>query len=317
MFNLDEISFLQLELFLRVARYRNLTRVADSMYLSPSSVTRKIQKLEQILDQTLFLRTNRGLTLTENGRLLYQVLEPAFQNVNAILSNNKKGSTESNRVIRIAIVNINEVYSECTTVIRRFQHEYPDIDTDIQITDLPSLREGLLNGTYDCAFTYRNSVADLNNTNLYDFRKMHSYFAISPQSDAINNGTLYYDKLNEHDLCTFAAEQAFGGQERSLRICDTYGFHPKCLRSIDEGHELLNIIKEETAYLFIVGIGFKIRFGDQICLFPIQLSSSEEVYISFAWQPQRCDDVLHKLILTISEYRHSEYRETIAAFEND
>ena len=56
--------------FLAVARERNITRAAQSLYLSQSTLSKQMMDLERQLGKRLFLRGKRQLTLTEEGVFL-------------------------------------------------------------------------------------------------------------------------------------------------------------------------------------------------------------------------------------------------------
>ncbi|MBR3396462.1 MAG: LysR family transcriptional regulator [Lachnospiraceae bacterium] len=297
--NFGEISLLQMELFLRVAEYHNVTQVADSMYLSQSSVTRRIQKLEETLNLTLFTRSNRGLTLTEDGRMLYQELIPAFQTVNAVLRNKQRIRDDGN-CLHIAIMNVNEIYNECTPMIQRFQNQHPETAVDVNIVDLRMLREGLISGSFDCIFSFHAAVSTLTGTEIYDIKKMPSYFAVSANADAVKGNKLDYGRLHRYDLCSFLQEQQYGAHERALRLCRATGFEPRGIRYVSEGEELFDLIKNGRKYIFVVGSGFGTRFGDQIRLFPVHHAPNENHYISLAWCPSKSSNTIRDLIGSIA-----------------
>lgn len=56
-----------IETFLTVAECGSMNKAAARLYLSPTAVMNEINKLETRLGFSLFVRTNRGLTLTEAG----------------------------------------------------------------------------------------------------------------------------------------------------------------------------------------------------------------------------------------------------------
>ena len=62
-------DFTDLSTFLAVADLGSFQRAADSLHLSQSAVTRRIQKLEESLGVSLFERTTRSLKLTLAARL--------------------------------------------------------------------------------------------------------------------------------------------------------------------------------------------------------------------------------------------------------
>jgi DNA-binding transcriptional LysR family regulator len=57
----------QLQAFIEVARARSVSRAADSLFLTQPALTARIQGLERDLGAQLFVRTPRGMKLTEAG----------------------------------------------------------------------------------------------------------------------------------------------------------------------------------------------------------------------------------------------------------
>ena len=57
----------QIEAFLEVARYQNLSRAAEALFVSQPTLTARLQSLEASLGEQLFVRTRRGMRLTEAG----------------------------------------------------------------------------------------------------------------------------------------------------------------------------------------------------------------------------------------------------------
>ena len=57
----------QIEAFVEVARTRKVSRAADALYVTQPALTARLQRLEAELDTKLFVRTPRGMKLTEAG----------------------------------------------------------------------------------------------------------------------------------------------------------------------------------------------------------------------------------------------------------
>jgi DNA-binding transcriptional LysR family regulator len=61
----------QLETFIQVADAGSFSKASQILYITPTAVTKQINLLESSLELQLFVRTHRGLTLTEAGKSLY------------------------------------------------------------------------------------------------------------------------------------------------------------------------------------------------------------------------------------------------------
>lgn len=62
----------QLDTFLCVAESGSFNKAAEKLYISPPAVIKQINLLEESLGLQLFVRTHRGLVLTEAGKSLVQ-----------------------------------------------------------------------------------------------------------------------------------------------------------------------------------------------------------------------------------------------------
>lgn len=65
-------------IFHTVASKGNISYAAKELFISQPAISKAIHKLEQNLDVTLFSRSSRGVTLTEQGKLLYEYTSTAF-----------------------------------------------------------------------------------------------------------------------------------------------------------------------------------------------------------------------------------------------
>ena len=63
---------LQLDTFLKVADSGSFTKAAEILYISPTAIIKQINILEERIGIKLFIRTHRGLKLTEAGKSFYK-----------------------------------------------------------------------------------------------------------------------------------------------------------------------------------------------------------------------------------------------------
>ena len=68
-------------IFYTVAKKRNISHAAKELFISQPAISKAIQKLETTLGTTLFNRSSRGVTLTQEGELLYSHLSNAFHEI--------------------------------------------------------------------------------------------------------------------------------------------------------------------------------------------------------------------------------------------
>ena len=76
----------QLETFLKVADCGSFNKAAEELYISPPAVIKQINLLESSLNRQLFVRTHRGLILTEAGKSLYHDAKYIIQYCNLYIN---------------------------------------------------------------------------------------------------------------------------------------------------------------------------------------------------------------------------------------
>ena len=66
-------------IFYTVAKTGNISKAAKELYISQPAISKSIQKLEVSMNCELFRRSSRGVSLTEEGELLYSHVKVAFE----------------------------------------------------------------------------------------------------------------------------------------------------------------------------------------------------------------------------------------------
>src|SRR5919198_2786633 len=68
----------QVEAFVEVARQGNLSHAAEALFVTQPALTARLQALESELGTRLFLRSRRGMELTDAGRAFMPYAERAL-----------------------------------------------------------------------------------------------------------------------------------------------------------------------------------------------------------------------------------------------
>lgn len=92
----DPMLYAHLESFVEVARRGNVSRAADALYLTQPAITARLKSLERDLGIELFVRTHRGMKLTDAGRAFLPYAERTLATVDEgrqLMTNLKQGTT--------------------------------------------------------------------------------------------------------------------------------------------------------------------------------------------------------------------------------
>ena len=134
--------------FYEVVKYKNISKTAESMYISQSAITQSIQKLENILGGKVFYRNKNGVELTEEGKNLYEYIKNSIETMNNAENIFSKYINLEKGKIRIGGGN-SLLSSLIFEPLLEFIKKYPDIEVSIGsgITDV--LMQKLANGELD------------------------------------------------------------------------------------------------------------------------------------------------------------------------
>lgn len=81
--NLRHLPLPTLRTFEAAARYGSLTKAASELNLTDSAVSHQIRRLEEALGYGLFIKSGRGLTLSDAGKVLAETVANALQEISS------------------------------------------------------------------------------------------------------------------------------------------------------------------------------------------------------------------------------------------
>lgn len=93
----------QIQYALTVARYKNFSKAAESLFLSQPALSLQIKKLEQELGFPLFSRKAQGVTITPEGEKFFQDAQAVEAAWNQMVQNASVRRGENRKQLRIAV----------------------------------------------------------------------------------------------------------------------------------------------------------------------------------------------------------------------
>ncbi|GGX69498.1 LysR family transcriptional regulator [Litorimonas cladophorae] len=124
----------KLKTFHAAAMTGSLTAAADKLKISQSAVSRQITALEEFLNMPLFHRHARGLTLTEQGQILYKTADDVAVRIARVQSRVIDSRQKPQGVLRVSSP-ISLGSNWLPSVLPEFLKAYPDIDVQLILED--------------------------------------------------------------------------------------------------------------------------------------------------------------------------------------
>ena len=124
----------KLKIFHAVTQAGSFTKAAEVLNLSQSAISRQIQSLEYELKTTLFERHARGLSLTDNGEILYKTANEVISKIKEVESDlMDKKDKPSGKIVVTTVVGFGGIW--LTPRIQEFMEKNPDIEVELIVTD--------------------------------------------------------------------------------------------------------------------------------------------------------------------------------------
>lgn len=120
----------ELEIFLTTAELLHFGRASQACNLSPSALTRTIQRMEEQLEQPLFLRDNRTVTLSPAGERLKSYARLCLQEWQSFRSSIRNDQAVAGSLSIYA--SITAVYSLLPELLESYRERYPEVQLELR-----------------------------------------------------------------------------------------------------------------------------------------------------------------------------------------
>ncbi|MBR2704396.1 MAG: LysR family transcriptional regulator [Clostridia bacterium] len=189
-----EVNWDLYRIFYYVCEFKNLTKVANYFYVSQPAITKKIKALENELGINLIKSNNKGITITDEGKALYEEIKPACEILNNIDSK-YLDSTDVKKTIVVSggYMTIDKVIMP---IIIRYKDKHPEIQFRVETCSFEESVKKLRSGEIDLFFYGHDRITDdTDNLVIKECYKIKNRFVVSSK---IRNQ--YPDKISIYDI---------------------------------------------------------------------------------------------------------------------
>ena len=142
----------QLEAFVKVADAGSFSKAAKGLYLTQPTVSAHISSLEKELNARLFVRNTKEVSLSEDGKMLYQHARQMIELEQEIAGLFEKESKKEVSCISIATSTIPAQYI-LPGILAKFREKYPNEQFKITESDSANVAEQVADHLVDIGFT--------------------------------------------------------------------------------------------------------------------------------------------------------------------
>ena len=138
-------------MFYETARFSSFSTAAQHLYISQSAISQCMQQLESDLGVQLFIRTRRGVSLTNEGKLLFLKVENAINSI-------EQGENQLERICHLEAGELKIAAGDTITThfllkyLEKFHALYPDIRIEMANSYSSQMLSLVKEGKADLAF---------------------------------------------------------------------------------------------------------------------------------------------------------------------
>ena len=232
--------------FYIVAKNKHMTKASLELHISQPAISQSIKKLEDQLGGTLFLRSNKGMELTEEGKMFYEYVKGALELIN----------NAENEFTSFKDLSKGEIKIGCSTTLtklvlmntlKEFHLAYPNININITNDLTSNLINDLKVGKLDFVIFNEGNVKE-KNLNLEKIVELRQGFIYNPEF--YNDNVNCFEDLNKFPLILQKEES------NSRKLLDYV-----CLNNSVKLIPKMEVVSQELITEFVnngLGVGFGI-----------------------------------------------------------
>ncbi|MBE7087033.1 MAG: LysR family transcriptional regulator [Clostridiales bacterium] len=185
--------------FYTVAKCGSLTKAAEELYISQPAVSQAIKQLETQLGGQLFIRTHKGMELSETGgKQIFKTVEEALKLFDQAENKYAELKDTATGVVRICASDTVSTHF-LLPYIKEYHEKYPDVNLVLQNCTSSETIELLKNNKGDVGFV--NLPIDDSEINLMNtVMQLHDTFVAGEKFYELTDGVVDLKRLQDYPL---------------------------------------------------------------------------------------------------------------------
>lgn len=204
--------FRQMECFLAVARLGNLSRAAEEMFLTQPTLTARLKAFEEEVGDQLFVRTSRGMRLTEAGREFL----PYAERIVASFEQGKQHLMELREVSggRLLLGASPGVGTYALPgLLERFAATYPKVSVSVRTGHSEEILEMTLREEVQLGLTRAMNHPQIESLPLYEDELV---LVVDPDHRFTETGSAALEEIGEEQIIFFDHDSSYYEQTHAL-----------------------------------------------------------------------------------------------------
>ena len=214
----------QLEYFSAVAEAKSISLAARNLHVAQPPISRQLALLEDELGVCLFLRTNKGVELTEAGRSLYRQSQNLFQDMRMIVDSVRDINAGMRGLLKIGMIYSN--ISIALQYLKEFRAQYPQVELYVRLGSPGDLLEDLNKGDLHLLFLRSSSERGSGLHERILGEDPLELVMIRDLDPAPDQASVPLEALKGVPMCLLRSDDLWGYSNYLIKECQRQGFTP-------------------------------------------------------------------------------------------
>ena len=235
------------KIFYYVAKYQNFTKAARVLGNNQPNITHSMNRLESQLNCVLFIRSNRGVTLTPEGEMLYsRIASAAVQIQDAEEELSASATLEHGTISISATETALNIY--LSKKLQDFHTEYPGIRLRISNHSTPQAVQAVKNGEVDFAIV--STPAEIESgLKMVELKPFYEVLVGGRTFTALASQSLTLKELRSYPLISLSDESVTRSLYRQFFLDHGAVLKPDTEAATTD--QMLTLVKSELGLAFV------------------------------------------------------------------
>lgn len=286
--------------FFAIAGLGSLSKAAEQMHVSQSTLTRQMQALEHEIGGQLLERGHGGVALTAAGHALLEGMRPVIARADVVIAEARKLARGQSGSLRIGYL-MSAAADYLNPALALLRREHPEIKVKLVDLSPGAQMAALRRGELD--------VVVLGNTNAsisreFFVRRLASLPVVValPESHPLAGSEAIALADLRREVFVGAQEEDIPGYNRwIIQLCRGAGFRPRFIDNADSLSHALSMLVAENAVALLPVLATNIRSAG-VAFRPLSHASARWD-LQVAWQRGKISDPVREFLAALSQKR--------------
>ncbi len=221
-----------------VASCLSFTKAAERLYITQSSLSKRIARLEKELGTELFSRNRHTVSLTPAGMVLYQESDGFLQSLERLTTDVREAGKEKEMRLRLAILGTG-LARLFLPRLQAFEESHRDIRVDYSFMSFHEIYYALDTMKIDAALTSDLGLSTIPGIETKEWGRSANVLVLPTGRSGKKN----FSKLEEETFFVLSSKSSDRAMEMLKTFSSRWGFHPRKMQEVEAIDEILFLVE--------------------------------------------------------------------------